>query len=69
MRTLNKEGQHGLTPQNAYQILVDGNQRFVSNLRYNRNLLQQVNESFSSFTALSTTMFYSLYMLYLFNLF
>jgi carbonic anhydrase len=45
MRTLNKEGQHGLTPQNAYQILVDGNQRFVSNLRYNRNLLQQVNET------------------------
>ena len=45
MRTSNKEAQHGLTPQKAYQILVDGNQRFVSNLRYNRNLLQQVNET------------------------
>jgi carbonic anhydrase len=45
MRTLNKEAQSSLTPQKAYQILVDGNQRFVSNLRYNRNLLQQVNET------------------------
>lgn len=45
MRALNKEAQHDLTPQKAYQILVDGNQRFVSNLRYNRNLLQQVNET------------------------
>jgi carbonic anhydrase len=45
MRTLNKEAQDHLTPQKAYQILVDGNQRFVSNLRFNRNLLQQVNET------------------------
>jgi carbonic anhydrase len=45
MRTLNKQAQDNLTPQKAYQILVDGNQRFVSNLRFNRNLLQQVNET------------------------
>lgn len=29
----------------AFQILKDGNHRFVSNLRLNRNLLQQVNET------------------------
>lgn len=45
MRTLNKEAQDNLTPRKAYEILVEGNKRFVSNLRYNRNLLQQVNET------------------------
>jgi carbonic anhydrase len=45
MRTLNKEAQHSLTPKKAYQILEEGNRRFVSNLRFNRNLLQQVNET------------------------
>lgn len=45
MRTLTKELQKNLTPHKAYEILVDGNRRFVSNLRYNRNLLQQVNET------------------------
>ena len=29
----------------AFDILVEGNERFVSNLRLNRNLLQQVNET------------------------
>jgi carbonic anhydrase len=45
MRTLNKEAQHSLTSKKAYQILEEGNRRFVSNLRFNRNLLQQVNET------------------------
>jgi carbonic anhydrase len=45
MRTLTKETQTSLTPQKAYEILLEGNRRFVSNLRYNRNLLQQVNET------------------------
>lgn len=45
MRTQTKEIQTSLTPQKAYEILVDGNRRFVNNLRYNRNLLQQVNET------------------------
>jgi len=45
MRTHTKETQKNLSPRQALQILVDGNQRFVSNLRYNRNLLQQVNET------------------------
>ena len=34
-----------LTPALALQILQDGNNRFVNNLKANRNLLQQVNET------------------------
>jgi carbonic anhydrase len=45
MRTLTKELQASLTPRQAYQILADGNRRFVNNLRLNRNLLGQVNET------------------------
>jgi len=45
MRTQTKEIQTALTPERAFAILRDGNLRFVSNLRYNRNLLQQVNET------------------------
>lgn len=45
MRTQTKDIQQGLTPKLALDILVEGNRRFVSNLRYNRNLLQQVNET------------------------
>ena len=45
MRTLNKETQTHLTPRKAFEILSEGNKRFVSNLRFNRNLLQQVNET------------------------
>jgi len=45
MRTHTKEFQRSLTPMQAFEILKDGNQRFVSNLRLNRNLLQQVNET------------------------
>jgi carbonic anhydrase len=45
MRTQTREIQTHLTPQKAFEILVDGNRRFVSNLSFNRNLLQQVNET------------------------
>ena len=45
MRTHSKETQSGLTPDMALQILKEGNQRFVNNLKANRNLLQQVNET------------------------
>ncbi len=45
MRTHNKESQSNITPQTALQVLKEGNQRFVNNLKYNRNLLQQVNET------------------------
>ena len=45
MRTHSKETQSSLTPELALQILREGNQRFVNNLKANRNLLQQVNET------------------------
>ena len=45
MRTQSKETQSKLTPDLAIQILKDGNDRFVNNLKTNRNLLQQVNET------------------------
>jgi carbonic anhydrase len=47
MRTQTKEIQAALTPHKAFEILVEGNKRFVNNLRLNRNLLQQVNETSS----------------------
>ena len=43
MRTHNKESQTSMTPEMAINILKEGNERFVSNLKFNRNLLQQVN--------------------------
>ena len=45
MRTLTKELQDNISPTQALQLLRDGNSRFVSNLKFNRNLLQQVNET------------------------
>src|SRR5688572_30249815 len=45
MRTQSKETQMSLTPDKALTILKDGNERFINNLKANRNLLQQVNET------------------------
>lgn len=45
MRTHTKETQATTTPQMALDYLRDGNHRFVNNLKSNRNLLQQVNET------------------------
>ncbi|MBS1742533.1 MAG: carbonic anhydrase [Bacteroidetes bacterium] len=45
MRTHTKETQTSLTPEKALQILKEGNERFINNLKANRNLLQQVNET------------------------
>ncbi|NJN05883.1 MAG: carbonic anhydrase [Rhodobacteraceae bacterium] len=45
MRTLTKELQTSITPAQAVEILKKGNARFVENLKANRNLLQQVNET------------------------
>ena len=45
MKTLTKEMQSVITPSVALEILKDGNKRFVSNLKINRNLLQQANET------------------------
>lgn len=45
MRTLTRERRDMLTPVEAIDVLRNGNARFVNNLRANRNLLQQVNET------------------------
>jgi carbonic anhydrase len=45
MRTHSKETQEKLTPDLALEILREGNERFVNNLKANRNLLQQVNDT------------------------
>lgn len=45
MRTLTKELQNQITPAKAVELLQAGNARFVNNLKMNRNLLQQVNET------------------------
>lgn len=47
MRTQTKETQEHLTPQRALDILLEGNKRFVNNLKANRDLLKQVNETSS----------------------
>lgn len=45
MKALTKEVQAAITPTQALELLTEGNKRFVNNLKINRNLLQQVNET------------------------
>ncbi len=45
MKAHTLETQRSITPQKALQILKEGNQRFVNNLKSSRNLLQQVNDT------------------------
>lgn len=45
MKTHTKETQASLTPEKAIQFLKEGNKRFQNNLKANRNLLNQVNET------------------------
>ncbi|WP_084299392.1 carbonic anhydrase family protein [Dyadobacter tibetensis] len=45
MKTLTKEAQEAITPAMALELLKSGNTRFVENLKLNRNLLQQANET------------------------
>ena len=45
MRTYTKETQDELTPELALNLLKQGNERFVNNIKAHRNLLQQVNET------------------------
>ena len=47
MRTHTKETQDELTPELALDILKEGNERFVNNIKAHRNLLEQVNETSS----------------------
>lgn len=45
MKTLTKEMQTSITPKMGLDLLIEGNKRFVNNLKINRNLLQQANET------------------------
>ena len=45
MRTLTKALQESITPAMPLDLLKEGNKRFVNNLKVNRNLLQQANET------------------------
>jgi carbonic anhydrase len=45
MKAHTSETQATITPQRALEFLKDGNVRFMNNLRVNRNLLQQANET------------------------
>jgi carbonic anhydrase len=45
MKAHTRETQATLTPQKALQFLKEGNQRFQNNLKANRNLLEQVNDT------------------------
>jgi carbonic anhydrase len=45
MKTLTKEFLDSITPAMALKLLEEGNKRFVNNLKVNRNLLKQANET------------------------
>ncbi len=45
MKSHTKETQESLTPEHALDILKEGNERFVNNIKAHRNLLQQINET------------------------
>ena len=45
MKAHTRETQATMTPNKALQFLKEGNQRFQNNLKANRNLLEQVNDT------------------------
>jgi carbonic anhydrase len=45
MKAHTRETQATMTPQKSLQYLQEGNQRFQNNLKANRNLLEQVNDT------------------------
>jgi carbonic anhydrase len=45
MKAHTRETQSTMTPEKALQFLKEGNQRFQQNLKANRNLLEQVNDT------------------------
>ncbi|MFN8323124.1 MAG: carbonic anhydrase family protein [Chitinophagales bacterium] len=45
MKAHTQDTQKTITPLRALEILREGNQRFVNNLKVSRNLLQQVNDT------------------------
>jgi carbonic anhydrase len=47
MKAHTQETQATMTPQKSIDFLLEGNQRFQNNIRINRNLLEQVNDTSS----------------------
>lgn len=47
MKAHTKETQATMTPEKSLAFLKEGNKRFVNNLKANRNLLEQVNDTSS----------------------
>lgn len=45
MRTLSKAAQKLISPEQAIELLKEGNKRFLNNLAINRNLLEQISET------------------------
>jgi carbonic anhydrase len=45
MKAHTLETQNSVTPEKALEYLKEGNQRFVKNLKVNRNLLEQMNDT------------------------
>lgn len=45
MKAHTLETQNSISPEKALQFLKEGNSRFVNNLKVNRNLLEQVNDT------------------------
>ncbi|HQE34132.1 MAG TPA: carbonic anhydrase family protein [Flavobacterium alvei] len=45
MKTHTKESQDQITPRRALEILQEGNDRFIKNLKAHRDLLEQANET------------------------
>ena len=45
MKAHNKDSQSQMTPRKALEFLQEGNNRFIKNLKTNRNLLEQVNDT------------------------
>ena len=45
MKAHTYETQSTISPEKALQFLKEGNQRFINNLKVNRNLLEQVNDT------------------------
>ena len=45
MKAHTSETQATITPEKALEFLKEGNKRFVGNLKVNRNLLEQVNDT------------------------
>lgn len=45
MKAHTRETQSTMTPEKSLQYLKEGNQRFQNNLKANRNLLEQVNDT------------------------